>query len=116
MSFALASQAHWDEELCGIDPAELDLILYSHARLHTVTDRYLGRGLLRLSQGDGLLRLGYAKLGDYVQQCLGIGSRFAQELRTLELRLPLFPLIERAYDDGAISKSKVRALLGTISP
>src|SRR5262249_47386531 len=69
-----------------------------------------------LSEGDRLMCLGYAKLGDYAQQRLGIGTRFAQELRTLEARLASFPMIQAAYANGSLTKSKVRALLAAIGP
>jgi len=115
MSLALVPPQERDEEL-PLEAEKLDAILYSLSRVRTVTERILGRGLMMLSQNEGLLRLSYANLNDYVCQCLGIGERFAQELRTLETRLPSYPLVAAAYEQGTLCKSKVRALIAAIRP
>ena len=91
----------------------------------------LDRWLRRLSKREGLCRLvmgrlahpllerksyrrlGFARVGDYARERLGISARELQSLASVATRLHALPATEAALIRGELSWSKVRLLAGT---
>lgn len=71
----------------------------------------MGEALASLSRGDRLLRLGYACLGDYARERLGIAGRTAQAMAQLSAALRERPLLRDAVLRGEVSARKALALL-----
>lgn len=64
----------------------------------------------RLVAKDAPARLGYARLGDYARERLGISARQVQELARVDRALPALPALERALVGNELPWSKVRLL------
>jgi hypothetical protein len=62
---------------------------------------------LRLKGHQGL---GFARLGDYTRERLGLGAREVQELARVATRLDALPPLARAFESGALSWAHVRLL------
>src|SRR5687767_453181 len=89
-----------DEALSSDDAADLlrddaaivlDGNLRFLSRARCLVHRSLGRGIELLRRGDNLMQLGYANLGDFATEQLGISWRQAQELAWTETELRRFP-------------------------
>jgi hypothetical protein len=83
-------------------------------RAHTVLRRVIGRGLALLADRNEFMKLGYATLGSYVDQALGIGARHAQDLAWVERELRDRPATAAAYERGELTFSATRLLLQNI--
>ncbi len=59
--------------------------------------------------------LGYARLGDYARERLGVSARTVQELARVSARLPGLPRLEAALVSGRLPWSKVRLLARFVS-
>ena len=70
----------------------------------------MGRLLRSLRDHQLYLRLGFARLGDYVAERLGLSLRTAQELIRVEEALARLPQTSRSYLAGEITASHVRLL------
>lgn len=96
-------------------PAEVAMALDDTMRRLTratrLLDRVVGKGLVLLTRGNGLLSLGYANLRDYAEERLGRSGRRAQDLAWMERQLPEYPATAAMYSDGSLSYSKTRALV-----
>src|SRR3954471_20465177 len=81
-----------DEVVCHEAVRMIDALLVRVARGRGALDVAIGEGLAALSVGDRVLRLGYAGIGDYARERLGIAAstaekmaRFGPELRERSL-------------------------------
>ena len=61
-------------------------------------------------------RLGYARIGDYATECLGISGRELQDLGKTGARLHGLPAVEAALRSGALSWSKARSVARVATP
>src|SRR2546428_11053099 len=82
------------------------------ARCRVVLGR-LGRVFLE-RRGQHLL--GFARLGDYARERLGLSARELQSLASVTERLEALPAIRTAFDAGEISWAQVRLLVGIATP
>lgn len=80
----------------------------SHA---AILERRLGALLILMRNYRVFLRLGFVRLGDYVEERLGLSLRTAQELMRTEEALGSLPLTAAAYETGRITASHVRVLV-----
>ena len=94
----------------------LDGYLRRLARQDTACRRVLGRLADAFLWRDGHHKLGFAKLGDYARERLGISGREFQELAHVARRLAELPAIAGAFDEGAVSWTQVRLLVGVATP
>src|ERR1700733_1395339 len=104
---------------CALDESSahaLDRKLRFLSTAGTRVQRAIGQALVLLVAGDALLRLGYARLVDYVRETLGVSLREAQELMRIERLLPKYPETERRWMAGRISRCHVRAIVGKVKP
>src|SRR5439155_26570497 len=76
----------------------------------------LGRPADAFLWRDGHHKLGFAKLGDYARERLGISGRELQELAHVARRLAELAAIAAAFDEGAVSWTQVRLLVGVATP
>ena len=86
----------------------------------------LGRGLgaLRLSLGEGLLRLssgdiqdlGYPTFDSYAREALGRGGRWASDIRALARRLSTLPALRAALVSGHLSTSMIELVARIATP
>src|SRR2546427_1664879 len=82
------------------------------ARCRVVLGR-LARAFL-LCRGQHLL--GFARLGDYARERLGLSARELQSLATVTERLAALPAVRAAFDGGELSWAQVRLLVGIATP
>ncbi len=66
----------------------------------------------RLAQGRGWERLGYARVGDYARERLGLSGRSLYALARTDRQLAGLPALEAALVSGRLPWSKVRLLAG----
>ncbi len=66
----------------------------------------------RLSRGRGWERLGYARVGDYARERLGLSGRSLYALARVDRQLVALPTLEAALVSGRLPWSKVRLLAG----
>src|SRR5437870_12033482 len=83
-----------------------------HARCRAVLGR-LARAFLR---GRGQQILGFARLGDYARERMGLSARELQSLATVTERLEALPAIRTAFDAGEICWAQVWLLVGIATP
>src|SRR5437868_2235616 len=76
-----------DEAVCFEMARLLDALLVRVARGRGAIDVALGEGLAALSTGDRVLRLGYAGIGDYSREVLGVAASTAQKMARLAREL-----------------------------
>src|SRR5206468_7761656 len=82
---------------------QLDGYLRRLARQEAVCRRVLGR-LARTFLADRYHnRLGFARLGDWTRERLGLSARQVQDLARVAERLESLPAIAAAYREGAVS-------------
>ena len=55
-------------------------------------------------------RIGYARLGDYAIECLGLSARSVRDLTEVGARLRVLPRLEHALVSGTLGWTKVRLL------
>ncbi|MBM3463109.1 MAG: hypothetical protein FJX76_13485 [Armatimonadetes bacterium] len=89
----------------------LDRRLRVLARGSALVQRAIGKGLALMAEVNGFQALGYSTLNAYARQRLGISGRHARELAAIEKRMPGFPCIDRAYQEGRLNFSQVREML-----
>ena len=82
------------------------------ARCRMVLGR-LARAFLHVRGQQGL---GFARLGDYARERLGMSARELQSLVRVSARLEGLPEIRRAYENGEVSWAQVRLLIGVATP
>jgi hypothetical protein len=121
-----------DEVVCHEAVRVIDALLVRVARGRGALDVALGEGLAALSVGDRVLRLGYAGIGDYARERLGIaastaqgGAGFARDGRSPQggaLEMVRFarelrdrPLLLAAVRAGEVSVRRAEAVLGALT-
>jgi hypothetical protein len=103
--------------VCKEDAAELlDLHLRRLGTLEARCRRILGRLAGRFLAIQGHLVLGFARLGDYSRERLGIGARELQSAAQIEAKLVELPRIAAAFERGALGWSHVRCLITVARP
>ena len=90
----------------------LDGYLHRLARQDALCRRVLGRLAVAFLRRRGHHKLGFAKLGDYTRERLGISGREFQKLARVARRLEELPGIAAAFEDGTISWTQARLLVG----
>ena len=86
----------------------LDLNLRRLSRAPAVLDLMLGERLALLKEGSRLMQVGYARLGDFCREELGISPRLASELIHLHRELELYPVLRGAFLAGQVNRSALR--------
>jgi hypothetical protein len=89
----------------------LDGLLVRLARGRGALEVAIGDGLAALSEGDRALRLGYASLGDYARERLGIAGSTAEKLARLARALRERPLLAAAVRRGEVSARKAETIV-----
>ena len=100
----------------GLAAVMLDRNMRRVSQAYTLVQRAIGRGYARLVDTGGLETLGYVRGKDYCTERLGVSLRHARELAWMERLLPQYPILEKAWMERALSRSKVRLLLRHVSP
>jgi len=90
----------------------IDGLLVRVARGRGAVDVAVGERLEQLSQGERLLRLGYAKLSDYGREVLGVAGRTTQAMARLSRELGARPLLADAVRRGEVTPRKAEMVLG----
>lgn len=90
----------------------VDGLLLRVARGRGAVDLAVGDRLDQLSQGERLLRLGYAKLSDYGREVLGVAGRTTQAMARLSRELRARPLLAGAVRRGEVTPRKAEMVLG----
>jgi hypothetical protein len=101
---------HWD---CA---HVLDPWLRRLGRQEAACRRVLGRLAAVFLSLQGHQRLGFARLGDYTRERLGLGAREVQELARVATRLDALPPLAWAFEAGALSWAHVRLLTRVAAP
>jgi hypothetical protein len=105
-------EAPWDESGVGGGGAvRVDRLLARVARGHGAIDVALGECLAALGNGDRTLRLGFAGLGDYAREVLGMAPRTALALARLARELQDRPLLREAVRSGRVTPRLAQELL-----
>jgi len=94
----------------------LDRRLRVLARASSLVQRAIGKALVLLAEVNGFQAMGYSTLDAYAAQRLGMTGRHARALAAIERRLPGFPRIDRAYQEGRLNFSQVQEMLRYIEP
>jgi hypothetical protein len=114
---AAASLLQWplprerDEAVCHEAVRVIDALLVRVARGRGALDVAIGEGLAALSVGDRVLRLGYAGVGDYARERLGIAASTAAKMVRLARALRERPLLRAAVRAGEVSVRRAEAVL-----
>lgn len=87
----------------------LDGWLRRLARQESVCRRVVGQ-LAAFLRRRGHQRLGFARLGDYTRERLGLGAREVRELARVATRLEALPALANAFEAGVLSWAHVRVL------
>ena len=98
------------QELQKLAP-ELDAIAVRLARGKPALDLALGEIFLRLSEGDFLIDLAFAKKTDFANEALGLPPRTFFVLMELAAGLRERPLLKKAVLAGAVSPLKARLIM-----
>jgi hypothetical protein len=88
----------------------LDGWLRRLARQESVCRRVVGQLAAAFLRRRGHQRLGFARLGDYTRERLGLGAREVQELARVATRLEALPALANAFEAGVLSWAHVRVL------
>ncbi|MFL5308827.1 MAG: HNH endonuclease [Myxococcales bacterium] len=89
----------------------IESLLALVARGHGALDVAIGERLASLATGDRTLILGYAGIGDYAREELGINASTAQKMARLARELRSRPLLRAAVRAGEVSVRQARAVL-----
>ena len=81
-----------------------------------VCRRVLGRLARALLRWRAHHELGFARLGDYARERLGLSAREVQSLARVEDRLRRLPRIAAAFEAGEVSWTHVRLLVEKATP
>src|SRR3989454_12282995 len=98
---------HVDRDLCAL---QLDGFLRRLARQEAVCRRVLGRLGRTFLAGRYHYRLGFARLGDYTRERLGLSARQVQDLARVAERLQSLPALAAAFAAGDGSWAPTRLL------
>src|SRR5439155_23214170 len=104
---------HVDRDLCAL---QLDGVLRRLARQEAVCRRVLGRLARTFLAGRYHHRLGFARLGDWTRERLGLSARQVQDLARVAERLESLPAIAAAFAAGDVSWTQTRLLATAATP
>ena len=93
----------------------IDWNLWQLSHAESCIDLLAGEVLGELKE-KSLAVLGYASMGDFCREEMGISGRLGYELIRNSRKLGEFPLLKDAYVKRKINKSQLRALLGVVEP
>jgi len=114
---AAASLLQWplprerDEAVCYEAVRVIDALLVRVARGRGALDIAIAEGLDALCVGDRVLRLGYAGIGDYARERLGIAASTAHKMVRLARGLRERALLRAAVRAGEVSVRRAEAVL-----
>ena len=117
MSDCSAPRPDPDPSSENTEPAPLEQARILHERIGSLVklERQVARDLaisLARMQREKLHReLGYARIGEYGDQALGISASKARQLAQLGRMLPDLPTLDRAMRSGVLGWTKARTLL-----
>jgi hypothetical protein len=94
----------------------LDGFLRRLAHREALCRRVLGRLAHAFLRRAGHHELGFARLGDYTRERLGVSAREVQDLARVAHRLERLPLTARAFAEGGLPWSHVRLLASVAEP
>ncbi len=94
----------------------LDPWLRRLARQDALARQVAGRLAAAFLRSKGHRLLGFARLGDYTRERLGLGAREMQELARVATRLSALPSLARAFETGRLSWAHVRLLTRVAEP
>ncbi len=97
-------------------PPEADAKLVELVRAQAPLRRTLARLAGRFVAVRGWERLGFARLGDYAVERLGVSARSLQDLAHVDGRLAELPGIDAAFVRGEITWTKTRLLARVATP
>lgn len=100
-----------DEAVCQEAAKLVDALLARVARGRGALDVAIGEGLHALGAGDRALRLGYAGVGDYARERLGIPASTAVKMARLARELRERPLLRAAVLAGEITARCAETIL-----
>jgi hypothetical protein len=100
-----------DERHCYRIARGADLLLVNAARGRGALDVAIGERLAALGVGDRVVVLGYASVGDYSREELGIAASTAQKKARLARELRSRPLLRAAVRTGEVSIRQAEAVL-----
>src|SRR5262245_31770516 len=110
-------EAHGHRGFCPHDAAlVLDGWLRRLAAQETRCRAVLGRLAHALLRRRRHHELGFARLGDYTRERLGLSARELQSLATVSARLERLPRLRAAFVDGVLSWAQVRLLATVATP
>jgi hypothetical protein len=89
----------------------LDRLLAMRARKRGAIDVAIGEYLRMMAIGDRTLTFGYAGIGDYARERLGLNARTAQKMAHLARELRARPLLREAVWSGEVTPRKAEAVL-----
>src|SRR4051812_41393707 len=92
-----------DDAVCDEAARLVDWLFARVARGRGALDVAMGEGLHALGQGDRTLRLGYAGIGDYARERLGIPASTAVKMARLSRELRARPLLRAAVLAGEVT-------------
>ncbi len=107
---AAAEPAATEWALAPSEPLDPERQLAALARAGGPLRRVVAALAGRLAQGRGWERLGYARVGDYARERLGLSGRAVYELARVDGKLAGLPALEAALVSGGLPWSKVRLL------
>src|SRR5437879_6375391 len=102
-----------DRDLCAL---QLDGYLRRLARQEAMCRRVLGRLARTFLAGRYHNRLGFARLGDWTRERLGLSARQVQDLARVAERLESLPAIAAAFAAAALSWTQTRLLATAATP
>src|SRR5512144_2629792 len=97
--------------LCSEAGILLDRLLAQRARRRGALDVAIGEYLAALAVGSRAMTFGYAGIGDYARERLGINARTAQKLAKLARDLRERPLLREAVWSGEVTARKAETVL-----
>src|SRR5439155_4177041 len=104
----------------GFQPRDAALVLDGYLRRLAAQEArcraVLGRLARAFLRRRGQQVLGFARLGDYARERLGLSARELQSLAAVCKRLESLPAIRTAFEDGEVSWAQVRLLVGIATP
>jgi len=89
----------------------LDRLLTIRARKSGAIDVALGEYLRMMAIGDRTLTFGYAGIGDYARERLGLNARTAQKMARLARELLTRPFLREAVWTGEVTARKAETIL-----
>jgi hypothetical protein len=101
-----------DDAVCDEAARLVDWLFARVARGRGALDVAIGEGLHALGQGDRTLRLGYAGVGDYARERLGIPASTAVKMARLARELRERPLLRAAVLAGEVTARRAETVLG----